>query len=234
MTKPLKAGLPPLPDQIERLPRTEEGWPVPWFVQWFRDENEPGPPGEGYPDFRVIDSQKLISTIRSPAPRCWVCGQTLGKHRVFTIGPMCSINRIISEPPSHRVCAEFSVKACPFLSQPRMRRNTKDLPEGGSVAGVHIERNPGVTALWETLDYRAKFVDNGFLFNIGEPTRVDWWTRGRAATLEEVLEAIGTGYPQLAELARAEGQRAVEELERRRRAVAKFLPAPALEEGERK
>ena len=61
--------------------------------------------------------------------KCWLCGQTLGKHMTFPIGPMCAITRTTAEPPSHLACAEYAVKACPFLSQPRMRRNERDLPE---------------------------------------------------------------------------------------------------------
>jgi hypothetical protein len=196
--------LPDMPARIARLPRDHRGFPVPWFVQWFSigDYGEPGTPtdfGVGAPDFRVVDTRKLHHAIRFPS--CWVCGEPMGQHRVFIIGPMCAINRVISEPPSHRECAEFSARACPFLSQPRMRRNEVDLPPGGvEPGGIAIRRNPGVICLWETRDYKptmARAGNEGVLFRLGEPTRVDWWSRGRPATRDEVLASIESGLPAL-------------------------------------
>ena len=32
------------------------------------------------------------------------------------------MNRTSAEPPSHRDCAEFAVKACPFLTQRELTR----------------------------------------------------------------------------------------------------------------
>ena len=54
--------------------------------------------------------------------RCWVCGDPLGVHLTFPIGPMCALNRTISEPPSHHECASWSARNCPFLSRPHMVR----------------------------------------------------------------------------------------------------------------
>lgn len=109
-----------IPDRIKRLPVDHRDFPVPWFVQWF-DDGKPSDFGIGTADFRVIDARKIGVAIRER--RCWVCGDRLGVHLAFLIGPMCAVNRVISEPPSHRECAEFSAQTCPFLSRPRMRRN---------------------------------------------------------------------------------------------------------------
>src|SRR3954464_12191298 len=104
-----------LPERIARLP-VYEGWPVPWFVAQ----------ANGRPDFRVVDRQKFSKAIKER--RCWICGDKLGHWLAFPIGPMCSITRTISEPPSHRECAEWSIRYCPFLSNPAMVRNTADVP----------------------------------------------------------------------------------------------------------
>src|SRR5262249_43350028 len=140
---------------------------------------------------------------------CWICGDALGRHRVFVIGPMCAINRVISEPPSHRECAEFAARGCPFLARPRMRRNEKDLPSNRIAAGgINIDRNPGACCLWEFKDYepfRSTIGNDGILFHLGEPTRVDWYANGRTATREEVLHSIRTGFPALEEVARLQG-----------------------------
>jgi hypothetical protein len=114
---------------------------------------------------------------------------------------MWSVNRVSSEPPSHRECATFAAKNCPFLTFPQRRRDDRDLPEHKKPAGIMLEHNPGVALLWVTDSYsRMKNVD-GVLFKIGEPHEVEWWAHGRAATRAEVLAAIDKGLPQLRALA---------------------------------
>lgn len=115
---------------------------------------------------------------------------------------LCTVNRISSEPPSHRDCAEFSVKACPFLSRPHAQRRDHDYPEGHRApAGIFLARNPGVMAIWMSKDWTLKTI--GFrqhLIEVGEPVSVEWWTQGRLATRQEVEDAVAAGAPNLAEL----------------------------------
>src|SRR5215467_11444831 len=98
----------PVPLRIQRLTRDARGFPVPWFVQFFNGD-QPCEYGYGTPDFRVADMRKLSKAIGQK--RCWVCGEPMGNHRVFVIGPMCVINKVTSEPACHRECAEWSVQA---------------------------------------------------------------------------------------------------------------------------
>src|SRR5262249_43089802 len=173
----------------------DRGFPVPWFVAWIN----------GKPDFRIIDTPKIPKALRLDL--CWLCGQTLGRFRTFVIGPMCMVNRVSSEPPSHIDCAEYAVKACPFLTHPQMRRNEKNLEEMRDLdiardpAGIMIERNPGVTALWtlkgdaENRGYRIERHDQGFLFRLSDPYGVSFWAHGRPATREEVEHSVTTGLP---------------------------------------
>jgi hypothetical protein len=204
--------LPDMPDRMKLLKRDERGFPVPWFVHWENDK----------PDFRVISPGKLAMAYRNG--RCWICGGQLGVHRVAVIGPMCVVNRTTSEPPSHRDCAEFAAKACPFLTKPRMRRNENDLPEHGCVPGIHLDRNPGCVALYETRSLKTE----GGLFKLGDPTRVDWWAEGRQATREEVLASIDSGYPILMDIAtKHDGPEGVKELVRMRDVAMRYLPAAA-------
>src|SRR6266700_3141881 len=129
----------PIPERMKRLPISSTGFPVPWFVASI----------DGAPDFRVVGVDKLVQAVKRKL--CWVCGQPLGVYMAFTIGPMCAINRVISEPPSHLECADYSVRACPFLSKPNMRRNEKNLPEDKIEApGKPILRNPGAVCIWVT------------------------------------------------------------------------------------
>lgn len=226
------AGI-PMPERIKRLPISPAGFPVPWFVQWYKD-GKACAVGEGAPDFRVADLDKMARAVnlRTFGHRlCWTCGQTLGRHLAFIIGPMCAINRTISEPPSHFECAEYSAKACPFLSKPRMRRNEKDLPETRvDAAGFAIDRNPGVVCIWVTQTYkveRAPMGNKGVLFNLGDPERVLWFCESRPATRAEVLASIDSGYPLLERLAKAQGNGAEEALVQYRERAMALLPAEA-------
>jgi hypothetical protein len=79
-----------------------------------------------------------------------------------------------------------------------------------------IKRNPGVTLLWVTRYYQIFEAGNGQLLRIGDPIAVEWWSEGRAATRDEVLESIETGLPSLEDLARLQGAEAVQELVDRR------------------
>jgi hypothetical protein len=214
--------LPEMPDRIARLPRDSRGYPVPWFVCWMKD-GEPCPRGEGEPDFRVISPNGLSRAYQHG--RCWICGEPLGVHRVYVIGPMCVVNRVTSEPPNHRECAEFAAKACPFLTNPRQKRDRKDLPEDSYSAGLPIDRNPGAVALYETRVAKPFKAGEGYLFRLGPPDRIDWWARGRQATRAEIEASISSGYPLLEDIARQEGAKALAELARLRDVAFTFLPA---------
>jgi hypothetical protein len=215
-------SLPEMPDRIKRLPRDHRGYPVPWFVSWVKD-GKPVPAGIGEPDFRVIARGRLWTAVS--AGRCWVCGVALGQHRVYVIGPMCVVNRVTSEPPNHRSCAEFAAQACPFLVNPRQKRSEKHLPEDRFVAGMMIPRNPGATCLYETNIVKPFRSGEGYLFKLGEPDRIDWWANGRQATREEVLISIETGYPLLYDAAKKEGMESIRALETMHKKAMELLPA---------
>jgi hypothetical protein len=227
------------------LPVDSRGYVVPWFVAWIdvhaencncrrlRTGDEIELAGcnckpERMPEFRAMDQVKFVRAIRERL--CWVCGQRLGTNLAFVIGPMCAINRVSSEPPSHYECAAWSARNCPFLSRPQMvRRETgpgADYQEiKHNVAGEMIPRNPGVTLVWVCRSYE-RFSDGkrGTLLEIGDPERVEWWCCGRPATRAEVMESVESGYPLLLETAK--GQRgAVEELTRQRVQAEALYPA---------
>ena len=206
-------ALPELPPRIARLPKDERGYPVPAFVEWMRDSGAAarGEPG-AHPDFRFAKPDFRARAFKLGL--CWICGDRLGVHQVFVIGPMCVINRTTMEPASHRQCAEFAVKACPFLVKRRMRRLPMEEDEPRHVAGKMIERNPGCVCLYETREAKAFDPGNGWLIRLGKPTRVDWWAEGRQATRAEILASIDSGYPLLVEAALKDGAEAGEHLAR--------------------
>lgn len=175
-----------MPDRMRALPLTSEGWPALWFATV--------DPATGLVDLRVARGEAPAQAWKHG--KCWLCGQILGSYRTFVIGPMCTVNRTSSEPPCHHECATFAAIACPFLTRPRMVRNGKNLPTGTCDApGSPIMRNPGATALWTTRKPALRHVHNGTIFNIGEPTLVEWFAEGRPATRAEVEHSIETGLP---------------------------------------
>jgi hypothetical protein len=183
----------PMPARIARLPRNKVGYPIPWFV---------GEQPDGTFDIRIVDPAKHVEAVRSRL--CWVCGHPLGAYVAFLVGPMCAINLISGEPPSHRDCAEYAVRVCPFLAVPGMRRRSRDedlvwVP----AAGEMNERNPGVVLLWVTRWYRpfrASVGNDGVLYELGAPTWTQWLREGRVASRVEVLEAMETGLATVLEL----------------------------------
>lgn len=190
----------PMPDRVRRLPVDERGWVVPFFVAWI----------DGKPDHRIIDPAKMARANRDHL--CWMCGERLGARGAFVIGPMCAINRVTSEPPNHRDCAEFALQACPWMTRPHARRRPTGLEM--NAPGVAIDRNPGVGLLWITKKwhrFRAGGGGTGMLFALGDPEHVSFWCEGRAATRAEVLASVESGLPLLMEQAeaqeKAEGRR---------------------------
>ena len=204
----------PIPARLAHRPLSERGFPVPWFVSWIN----------GKWDFVNLDPRLVVEACRRDV--CFTCGQPLGRFKCFAIGPMCSINRVSSEPPSHRECALYAVRACPFLSRPNARRNTKaHLGTFDTTPGMPVEHNPGVTLAWITKTYHIMRVPNGFLFQIGEPTETLWFCEGRTATRAEILAAIDKGLPFLREAAAKEGDGAEEDLDRYIERGMKLVPA---------
>jgi hypothetical protein len=204
----------PMPDRFKKLPVNERGFPVPWFVSFIG----------GKWDFVNLDPRHILEAYRRDI--CFLCGEKLGRFKCFTIGPMCSINRVSSEPPAHRECAEYAVRACPFLARPNAQRNTKaHLGSSEDIPGLAVEHNPGATLIWITKSYQPFRVDNGVLFELGDPVEVLWACEGRRATRAEIDAAIAKGLPILREKAEAEGPDAIRELDRYIERAKKLLPA---------
>lgn len=205
----------PVPPYLSERPRVR-GHVVPWFVSWI----------DGQPDFRVIDTPKIGVAVRER--RCWLCGNPMGSYRAFLIGPMCAVNRVSSEPPSHRACAEYAAQVCPFLANPSAPRRETQLPRDVSEpAGVGLKRNPGVALVWITRSFNILRVSNGVLFQVGDPTELRWFAEGRPATRAECLASIESGLPLLREPAEAQGPRAVAAFERMLAVALALVPTEA-------
>lgn len=212
-THALRKDLPPLTRRLAKLPVDERGYPVPFFVAWI----------DGKPEFRLADGQKFRDCLRFNL--CWVCGESLGTRKSFVIGPMCTVNRIAADPATHPDCADWSVRGCPFLTKPKMVRREDELTESQkhNVAGIMIERNPGVMAIWTTKSFKVVRDPVGKpLLSLGDPESVTWWREGRPATRAEVVEGMATGLPTLLSMCQNDEDRG--EVYKMRDAAMKFAP----------
>ncbi|HSV39797.1 MAG TPA: hypothetical protein VLI04_13655 [Nocardioidaceae bacterium] len=204
-----------LPHKMRRLRRDDVGRPVPFFVEYV----------DGKPDFRIMSAVNLRRAVVENL--CWICGTRLERSpraATFVAGPMCLVNRTSAEPPNHRACAEWSVRACPFLSTPKKVRREAGLPEHADAPGISLTRNPGVTGLIDAEVWRTMPVAGGVLFKFAYIKRVTWHAEGRQATADEVHESIRTGMPHLIKLAKEEGPEAEDALWAMYREVEKWIP----------
>lgn len=208
-----------MPTGLARLAKTSKGYPIPWFV------DRAAPLKDGEADFRIMDGARLKLAIREK--RCWVCGMKLrGGDMAFLAGPMCGINRTSAEPPSHLDCARWSARACPFMAYPKRIRDERDLPANASQAGVGIKRNPGAAMVWRCESYETwRPPGGGLLFELGEPSAVEWYCEGRVASRAEVTHSIETGLPLLLAQAAKDGADACFELGRMTQRFMAWLPA---------
>lgn len=217
MSTALRPELEPLPWRMRALP-VRRGYPVPWFVAYVNGDY----------DFRVVDARKHAIAVRER--RCWVCGQVIVQSEcAFVIGPMCAINRISSEPPSHVSCATWSAHYCPFLTRPQMARRDAGMPEGVTEpAGNMIARNPGVALVWVTRGFSViQPPKGGVLYHVAEPENIIVFAEGRAATREELRRSIDTGYPSLMSVAEQEGPEAISDLEAAKHRALQLLKLEA-------
>jgi hypothetical protein len=208
-----REGLPPRPKRMLGRPLDRKGYPVPFFVAYVNGE----------PDHRIADPEKYDRAVKYSA--CWICGEKLGSLRTFVIGPMCAVNRTTADPPSHYDCAEWAVRACPFMLNPNAKRRKANLPELAPVPGEMIPRNPGVMLLWTTQKFHRQQTDTGPIFRLGDPTSVSWVAQGRPATRAEIMESIDSGMPILADMAAREGPLAVNALQSYLARALELLPA---------
>ncbi len=203
MTSALRSDLPPLPARMYYLPVDDRGYPIPEFVSNI----------DGKRDFRVVSLDHLTRCIRDDA--CWICGQRLDVLKAFVIGPLPAIRGISNEPPSHVECAEFAVRACPFLLLPKARHRPTDNPNVRKMPGA-TRSNPGLCCIYIVRGYAHHEKPKGIIFQAGRAVRVDWYTQGRRATRDEVSAALDASLPSLG---RGGDRQAIE------KRVAELLPA---------
>lgn len=185
-----------IPTHLRGRPR-HNGYVVPFFVSWFIgdqmvNENEPG----AKPSFPTIDMGRLL-TCRKHS-RCWICGNKLAAFKTFVFGPASALARMSYEPPSHRDCARYAAKVCPFIINPKHKHVTErakpyHMKEGESVLPEVSPHHPGIVALYTVKSYTFKMQDRARgigIFELPEPENVEFYIEGRRATVVEVVNGV--------------------------------------------
>lgn len=183
----LRPTLPPIPPDMQDLPVSQHGFPVPYFVKWV----------DGVPDFRISDLSAMYTCTQMRL--CMICGKPLRGEGVFAMGPISALTRGNDEPPMHRACAEFSAQACPWMLMPAKSRNeAKTKPEGIlstndllDTPGAVYEGAPLIWCLYDTDCFGVQVQPNRTLmYLLGEPREIYWWKEGRRASRDEVIEGL--------------------------------------------
>lgn len=104
-----------IPKELAHLKIDNRGYPVPYFVSWI----------DGKPEFRFLNAERLDMIIRRKV--CHICGKKLPDDFFYFIsGPMGLKNKISTDAPMHRLCAQFSLVACPHLYRQKAERREND------------------------------------------------------------------------------------------------------------
>ena len=161
-----------IPARLAQRPRDSRGYPIPYSV--LIDSS-------GRPDFRVADAETWVRTVNLRI--CSLCAQPLGKHLAFVGGPLTQVNRMFTDLPMHRDCAEYALKVCPFLAAPRFRYaetfSSKDADIAFAVNAHVSETRPEVFFMGITSKYEVVRLSPVTLVARAAPwTEVVWWREG--------------------------------------------------------
>ena len=157
-----------LPERMANLPRTDNGYPVPFFAAVV----------DGKPDLRILDTVKQWLCVKQR--RCGICGELLGWWCAFINGPEGAKNRVCHDPAMHEECARYALLVCPYLARPTAKRTADGIAGTIAPAGMVTER-PSRMALIITHSYSAHVDRAGCLIiRHGYPKRTEWWINGKA------------------------------------------------------
>ena len=138
--------LPPIPWRMGRRPRDARGLPIP-FAQFIG--------ADGVPDFRVLDGERVQRCLRNRL--CGLCGQQMGKHVFFVGGPLCVDNGLFHDPPMHKECAEFALRACAHLNRSKGKYSVAPRPSEPGLRVVEGAMATDQKAEWFALMHTRLF-----------------------------------------------------------------------------
>jgi hypothetical protein len=150
-----------MPERMRRLPLTAQGYPTLFFA----------PVRDGEAILRSVDVKKFERCVRERL--CWLCGDKLERLMTFVVSVPVAYTRLTVEPPCHHECAVYAMRACPFITNPRMRYRTAAL------------EHPGPYALYTTSYYTIGPITDQWPsapITMGLPERIEWSIPALAAS----------------------------------------------------
>jgi hypothetical protein len=154
------------PDNIRRLPFDGVSF-IPWFA--IRQHDERGNPVWPHP--------MLARAVGGG--RCWLCGRQRGEQGTFLLSLRGALERRGGDPPSHWSCAIYAATEwlpagrLGWFHEAREDHRLSWLSDGGDERrGASAGR---VMCLWQTARWQGEARD----FTVEEPSRVQWFERGR-------------------------------------------------------
>jgi len=177
-----------MPKRIARLPRDKRGYPIPWNVLRGSD---------GTPLFTVNDSVKHMMALQGKL--CPICGEPLGVHIWFVGGPLSAFhpNGRYIDLPSHKECAEFSLRTCPHLSAPKYTHridhiiNEGKVPEGALLTDPTVNPDrPAVFVMVRSSGMKIYQTANGIYVRPDGITGIEYWNFGKQLSEAEGVELV--------------------------------------------
>jgi hypothetical protein len=161
-----------MPARLQARP-TFHGMPIPYTV--YVDE-------AGVPDFRMNWRERMAEAVERGL--CVLCGQRLGRRKVFVGGPSSIQHGQFVDGPMHEECARYAIGICPYLTGERpdhaaisavehRHRKEADL-EIVTASGVAAGR-PERMGLYFCFGYRHVDDWAGGRFFADPPIRVEWF-----------------------------------------------------------
>ena len=135
-----------IPHQLKDLPTDKHGRPVPYVILFDLD---------GIPNFKINDTAKVNDCLEND--KCPICGRKLNGDMWLIGGEMSAFhpNGAYIDPPTHKICGQFALENCPYLSMP----NYKASPD--PTAAIKNKRLPAATMFYNptvSLDLLSFFV----------------------------------------------------------------------------
>jgi len=155
---------------VRRLQRDHRGYPVPFMVV------------QSPINLAVIDPLRH----REGAQRklCGVCGERLGNKKWFVGGNITVTNRLFLTLPMHEECARYSLRVCPFLSNPAMKYRNEAV--AGSANPNVSPTRPHAFYLLRTNGYTTAVIEDTRYIMANEWEYAEEWRDGERVSLDKV------------------------------------------------
>lgn len=152
------------PPAVAALDKDARGYPIPEFATLYTD---------GSSDFKLIDNDKWFRCIQRK--RCAICGGKIGGLFAFVGGPLSTKNRTYTDAPMHKDCAEYALRACPFLAAPKFGYDKK-LQGYSELDPTRPDRyGLGITSGYEVI----RLGNSGVALKAAPFVSLTWWERGQ-------------------------------------------------------